>query len=296
MASVINGTKMLRENLQEGDTDDRGHAKTREEAEVEWTLVPNIIGRCASNKRNINLSLASPVVTVEEAVQHFRSLDLPKQCAKISSDKSKLAELVCWLKFPHLNEELHEEVILLNSQMQSGLNWSDKVQFRAMQTLYRKLSGAKIDCPQRGSHWQLIGFQGNDPATDFRGVGLFGLLQFLYLTSEDLLPLGHRLYKVANSDTQPFPLAVLSLNVTNIVWNIFNSGKLNRECNNRKSVITTLNSFYAALMVFIFNIWITQKKTIKDSGYLLKDAEKYCGKNVKKVLKDLSKNLLKYEK
>jgi len=27
--------------------------------------------------------------------------------------------------------------------------------------------------------WTLIGFQGNDPATDFRGMGLLGLLNLL---------------------------------------------------------------------------------------------------------------------
>lgn len=70
--------------------------------------------------------------------------------------------------------------------------------------------------------------QGNDPATDLRGVGLFGLLQFLYLTCDQMLPLGLKLYKVANSESQPFPLAVLSLNLTNIVLNVFNTGKLNR--------------------------------------------------------------------
>ena len=70
--------------------------------------------------------------------------------------------------------------------------------------------------------------QGIDPATDLRAVGLYGLIQLLYLTSSDALALGQKLYTVANSDNQPFPLAVLSLNITNIVLNVFNTGKLNR--------------------------------------------------------------------
>jgi hypothetical protein len=35
--------------------------------------------------------------------------------------------------------------------------------------------------PRFGQHWGRIGFQGDDPATDLRGVGMLGLLQLLYL-------------------------------------------------------------------------------------------------------------------
>lgn len=43
-----------------------------------------------------------------------------------------------------------------------------------------------------------------------------------------------------------------------------------RECNSRNSVIEVLNMFYVAVLVFILKVWISEKKTIKDSGYLLK--------------------------
>jgi hypothetical protein len=45
------------------------------------------------------------------------------------------------------------------------------------------LTGATEDCPRFGPHWELIGFQGNDPSTDLRGVGMLGLLQLLYLVT-----------------------------------------------------------------------------------------------------------------
>lgn len=31
-------------------------------------------------------------------------------------------------------------------------------------------------CLRYGQHWELIGFQGTDPATDLRGVGMLGIL------------------------------------------------------------------------------------------------------------------------
>lgn len=39
--------------------------------------------------------------------------------------------------------------------------------------------------PRRGSHWAVLGFQGDDPATDLRGAGLLGLLQLLHLHWHD---------------------------------------------------------------------------------------------------------------
>lgn len=35
------------------------------------------------------------------------------------------------------------------------------------------------DC--KSSNWKTLGFQGNDPSTDFRGAGLFGLQQLIFI-------------------------------------------------------------------------------------------------------------------
>ena len=37
---------------------------------------------------------------------------------------------------------------------------TDSVHIRVLQTIYRQLTGARLDCPRYGDHWQLIGFQG----------------------------------------------------------------------------------------------------------------------------------------
>ena len=60
-------------------------------------------------------------------------------------------------------------------------------------------------------------FQGDNPATDLRGVGFLGLIQPLYLvTTPELFGLAKAIYKLSLSDTQDFPLMVLSINVTRI--------------------------------------------------------------------------------
>ena len=49
---------------------------------------------------------------------------------------------------------------------------------------------------------------------------------------------------------------------------------LNRECNSRGNVRHVSNEFFAAVMFHIFWIWKTEKKTIKDSGFLIKGTDK----------------------
>lgn len=51
---------------------------------------------------------------------------------------------------------------------------------RILCSLYRGLTGDQLAPPTFGNHWQLIGFQANDPSTDLRGGGLFSLIQLLW--------------------------------------------------------------------------------------------------------------------
>jgi hypothetical protein len=51
--------------------------------------------------------------------------------------------------------------------------WHEQI----LQTVWMKLTGDKQYCLPVGAHWGDIGFQGQDPLTDLRGMGMFGLVQ-----------------------------------------------------------------------------------------------------------------------
>ena len=143
--------------------------------------------------------------------------------------------------------------------------------------------------------------QGDNPATDLRGVGFLGLIQPLYLvTTPELLGLAKAIYKLSISDKQDFPLMVLSINVTRIALHALRDDLLvrylkselitdcklrsfclfifdilitlnskYRQCNQDDDLWQTFNFFYVAIMYHIFHIWKTRNKTIQDSGYVL---------------------------
>lgn len=56
------------------------------------------------------------------------------------------------------------------------------VHLRMLQTVYSQLTGDKLHGAARmGDHWEKIGFQGGDPSTDLRDLGMFSVLQMVYL-------------------------------------------------------------------------------------------------------------------
>lgn len=72
-------------------------------------------------------------------------------------------------------------------------------------------------------------FQGVDPATDLRGVGLLGLVQALYLVAnEETYPLAREIYLLSHDSHSQFPLMVLSINVTRISLQALREGVLNK--------------------------------------------------------------------
>merc|ERR1712107_698611 len=108
----------------------------------------------------------------------------------------------------------------------------------------------------------------------------------------ELLPLAKDIYKLSLNENQNFPLMVLSINVTRIALHALRDGVLNRQIEQENSIWSALNYFYVAILFHIYMVWKTQYKTIKDSGYVLKDAEKFCRKNVRAAIQNLNNYLI----
>lgn len=73
--------------------------------------------------------------------------------------------------------------------------------------------------------WKLMGFQGTDPATDFRGMGLLGLHNLLYFA--EVYPEKWREIVKRNQDRKEreYPTAVAGINITQALFEILNVGK-----------------------------------------------------------------------
>jgi len=280
-----------------------------DEAQNDWDNVQEIVPQFKSEGIALVKDSATcgqaPFVSLEEVVQDFKSQDLTSQKAQVEADynyhvrnsrnfRFLVTRTVKCLRRPTPEgQRLVEEERFVMAVAKCPFDNGNPLHFLVLLTLFKKLTGDTVDRPRYGSHWEQIGFQGNDPATDLRGVGFLGLVQPLHLVTRSTrsLQLARDIYQLSQNESQEFPLMVLSINVTRIALCALRDDLLSRLETQEGSALTALNLFYSSLMLHIYTIWKSQNKTIKDSGFVLKEAERYGRKNVRLLVSNLHSHL-----
>ncbi|XP_063787971.1 ELMO domain-containing protein 3 [Pseudophryne corroboree] len=266
-------------------------------AEEEWDALDSIQSGLYCEKSALlgDLPGQTPLISFNEALQYFQTADLSEYMTKIQptvrrSGFSAIAHLL--FGPPRLNKELHAERDLVLTIAQCPLDSSQQVHIRVLQTIYKKLTGARFDCPLYGSHWEQLGFQGLDPGTDLRAGGLLGLMHPLYMVMEPrTLPLAHDIFRLSQHHTQNFPFCIMSINITRICIQTLREERVSRECNRRQQVFAVLNDFYVAIFYHLYHLWKTQNKTISDSGFILKEIEALAKRKPRELLRQLDVHL-----
>lgn len=186
------------------------------------------------------------------------------------------------LKSNKLNEE--RDAIFKIGKLKLDIKNIKHAEF--MITLWMKLTNNECECDKTGSHWQQIGFQGNDPSTDIRGSGLLGILQIFYIihTYNHLIT---KIYLLSIDQNQNFPLIIVSFKITQIVIQLLRSCLIYNEINKNKSVIFTINEIYVALFYQFYLKWKNNIRTIIDFDKTYKELRKDAFKNWQGLLQQL---------
>ncbi|CAI9558855.1 unnamed protein product [Staurois parvus] len=262
-------------------------------AEQEWDALENIQTGLYCEKSGLlsDLPGQTPLISFNEALQYFQTADLSEYMKRIQPTVRRTGlSAIAHLLFgpPRLNRDLHAERDLVLAIAQCPLDSSQQVHVRVLQTIYKKLTGARFDCPLYGSHWEQLGFQGMDPGTDLRAAGLLGLMHPLYMVMEPkTLPLAHDIFRLSQHHTQNFPFCIMSINITRICIQTLREERVSRECNRRQQVFAVLNDLYVAIFYHLYHVWKTQNKTISDSGFILKELETFAKRKPKDLLRQL---------
>ncbi|XP_060268069.1 ELMO domain-containing protein 3 isoform X1 [Ovis aries] len=241
------------------------------QAQEEWEAVDSIHPETGSRA---SVDQPGQLISFSEALQHFQTVDLSSFKKRIQPTirRTGLAALRHYLFGPpKLHQGLREERDLVLTIAQCGLDSQDPMHGRVLQTIYKKLTGSKFDCALHGDHWEDLGFQGTNPATDLRGAGFLALLHLLYLVMDSkTLLMAREILRLSRHHIQQFPFCLMSVNITRIAIQALREECLSRECNRQQKVIPVVNSFYAATFLRLAHVWRTQHKTISDSGFVLK--------------------------
>ncbi|XP_078513162.1 ELMO domain-containing protein 1 isoform X2 [Lissotriton helveticus] len=122
--------------------------------------------------------------------------------------------------------------------------------------------------------WCEIGFQGDDPKTDFRGMGLLGLYNLLYFAERDTASA----LQVLSDSLQPkcsklewdkkkfdkaigYSFAIVGINITDLAYNLLLSGALKTHFYNVAPEAPALHHFqqtFCYLMLEFHNFWIEE--------------------------------------
>jgi hypothetical protein len=99
---------------------------------------------------------------------------------------------------------------------------------------------------QGPSDWSELGFQGLDPSTDLRGMGLLGLVQLVYFSARGQGAEAQRVLVVSHHPRRFFPLAATGINVTAFVMELFLETRLHRAIFDRFEAVALLDSSSSA--------------------------------------------------
>ena len=190
-------------------------------------------------------------------------------------DASAGACLACLFAPPRLDgDELKRDRDEMFATARTKLDNENEVHLRVLHTLYTRLMGTDRAMPRYGKHWEDVGFQGSDPATDLRGCGMLGLTQLLCLVTRSFTNAA-AIHELSRDSTQEFPMAPLSINLTHTALKAVRRGLLNKEARRLGSVWAAADAFYCGAFYEFYLRWRDGGKTIMDSGHVKRELEDF---------------------
>lgn len=123
------------------------------------------------------------------------------------------------------------------------------------------------------NRWSHVGFQGEDPGTDFRGMGILGLIQLEYLSRKPQ-QLARDLLSRSLNEKHSYPYAIVGINITYSLLNLFKDGSMKhlyydtrdvsfKSTDQHLKIVKTLNELYVELYLRFDCFWHESKpKTI----------------------------------
>jgi len=242
-------------------------------AEQEWSEIPQTWDSTVPKTSETD-ALMNDSEFKEIDAKDFKNSVIPENSTIIEStlDDDDHEEVCCCLcpkrKIPKDLENLRKSYLFMTS---SKFIPSNQIHVNALLTIYTKLlsntATSKLPPPRFGKHWEEIGFQGNDPVTDFRSAGLLPMYLILKSDKNELVEIFNKCH--ALDEEHSFPFAVVCINVTvRIMRHLLRKpSKFYKNSDIDKVFTECLNRFV--------DVYLNEECTIRDAGKCLKAVEKH---------------------
>ncbi|KAK2170431.1 hypothetical protein LSH36_3g29019 [Paralvinella palmiformis] len=198
-----------------------------------------------SKHKELRRILQNDDVNVEEAVKdvmRIKSINpdidtkfhlmMTKCLHQICGYKELLRVIEITRKEPYSSDNPKHEILLL--QLWGTLCPDDKLESRI------------------SKQWGDIGFQGDDPMTDFRGMGILGLLNLVFLVTKHT----NAAKQLLSHSTHPqygYSFAIVGINITGLVYHLLTGGYLKTHFYNAIEGRPTLEHFHGVYCHFFWD-------------------------------------------
>uniref|UniRef100_A0A183TVT6 ELMO domain-containing protein n=1 Tax=Toxocara canis TaxID=6265 RepID=A0A183TVT6_TOXCA len=255
-------------------------AKDREKALEEWDETNKVslvsdVGSVGDTQPPTSFQSIWTKLTAEDLAEEkacASEMILKEECASRHASSSRVPYCICRsgrpTKLALRNAALIEERLTIVALTKVKYSESNPTHWEMLVSIYKQIiddRNSRTEVKRFGNHWETIGFQGDDPATDLRGVGIFGLCQLLFLVSNGLSSqMTSQLRDLSNDKVQSFPLAVVGLTWTQIIVERLKKGKLNGLGTKENSFISVVNGIYRGCFLAFYSVWRARQCTIAD--------------------------------
>jgi len=153
----------------------------------------------------------------------------------------------------------------IESLKQTKYNSEDAEHERKLLELWSHLMPGKVLESRVNSLWKDLGFQGDDPKTDFRGMGLLGLENLLYFAKN--FP-GTALHVLSHSHhpNYGYSYAIVGINLTHMSYTLWKDGtakthiyNLCHKPNVYQPDMNHFHRFYCYLFFEFDKFWLAEK-------------------------------------
>ncbi|TRY73945.1 hypothetical protein TCAL_15704 [Tigriopus californicus] len=155
-------------------------------------------------------------------------------------------------------KQLVQEVEKLRSE---GFDSENLEHERTLLQLWALLQPGIPLTTRKTKQWQNIGFQGEDPKTDFRGMGTLGLENLIYFAREYNSTAKHILSH-SHHPKHGYSFAIVGINLTHMAYRLLNEGCAKSHMFNVTDAKATLDHFhhlYSYLFVEFDKFWLSEK-------------------------------------
>eukprot|EP00892_Ulva_mutabilis_P008223 jgi/Ulvmu1/5773/UM025_0027.1 len=178
---------------------------------------------------------------------------------------------------PHLPPALSAHLYTLSAASQAPCDADALLHSRALALLYHQCT--LTQCPGRlGAHWERLGFQGSDPATDFRGAGLLSLVHMLALFVHDQE--NARMIFRASQGPTGFPFALVSIHISKWASDLLGDGLLNEAAIRFGNMVEACDKWYVGTFYKFCLAWLRKPVPLQDISARMHAFEKASKKHV----------------